>query len=302
MLWAVHIGNEVLTGRWELGGFALAAVLLTLGAWRFHPDDVPRAALLTAAFFVASSMHVPLGPASVHLLLNGLVGVLLGWQCVPAIFVGLLLQAVLLNHGGFSALGVNTCIQTIPALVACAVFRSLHRIAWRQRPTARSLLVAASVAAWILSGLGSVSLLVARTSGESGPEAFETTTGLLANPSTLAVTLALAGGGAWLERRAENAPEFPLGLSVGLVSVLLTVALACGVLMAGGAYFGATPPLILAVAHLPVAAVEGIVLGVTVGFLARVKPEMLGPVAARDVGAGRGDDASLGLRREHLVE
>jgi len=34
----------------------------------------PASAWLTAAVFVASQIHIPLGPASVHLLLNGLAG------------------------------------------------------------------------------------------------------------------------------------------------------------------------------------------------------------------------------------
>jgi hypothetical protein len=34
--------------------------------------------------------------------------------------------------------------------------------------------------------------------------------------------------------------------------------------------------LILLIAHLPLAVLEGVVLGFTVGFLARVKPAMLG--------------------------
>lgn len=33
---------------------------------------------MTAAFFVASLIHVPIGPTSVHLLLNGLLGVVVG--------------------------------------------------------------------------------------------------------------------------------------------------------------------------------------------------------------------------------
>ena len=37
-----------------------------------------------------------------------------------------------------------------------------------------------------------------------------------------------------------------------------------------------TVGLAVFVAHLPIAVVEGIVLGFTVGFLAKVKPEMLG--------------------------
>ena len=37
------------------------------------------AGLLGAAFFVASLIHVPIGFSSAHLILNGLLGVVLGW-------------------------------------------------------------------------------------------------------------------------------------------------------------------------------------------------------------------------------
>src|SRR5207302_5573020 len=108
----------------------------------------PRIALLTAAFFVASSMHIPVPPASVHLLLNGLVGVILGWRAPLAIAVGLLLQALLLGHGGFLAVGVNTCVVTVPALVAWALFRGVNRIPGLQQPIVRALLVGSAVALW----------------------------------------------------------------------------------------------------------------------------------------------------------
>jgi hypothetical protein len=45
--------------------------------------------------------------------------------------------------------------------------------------------------------------------------------------------------------------------------------------------------LLTFVAHVPVAAVEGVVLGFTVGFLARVKPELLG-LDAPTVPSGEG--------------
>jgi cobalt/nickel transport system permease protein len=277
MLLAVHIGNNVLTPSWELGGFALAGVLLVVGAWRLREDEVSRVALLTAVFFIASSIHVRLWPGSVHLLLNGLVGIVLGWRAVPALFVGLLLQAALLDHGGYTALGVNTCVVTAPALVAWGLFRLLHRVSWLRHPAARSLLVAIAAALWFLSGVASLSLLTMHLGAEAGGDAIDRTVSVLLHPATPASALLFAVAVAWLERRLENAPEFALGLLVGIVAVLLTVALNCGVLIAGGAYFGATPPLVLAVLHLPVAAVEGVVMGFTVGFLAKVKPELLGP-------------------------
>src|SRR5258708_15430014 len=138
MLLAVHIGNNVLTPAWEVGGFALAGVLLVVGAWRLREEEVSRVALLTAVFFIASSIHVRLWPGSVHLLLNGLVGIVLGWRAVPALFVGLLLQAVLLDHGGYTALGVNTCVVTAPAPTAWVLFRLLQRCSWLNAPAAPS--------------------------------------------------------------------------------------------------------------------------------------------------------------------
>src|SRR5437588_9406630 len=114
-LWAVHISDGVLTGPWLGGGFVLAALLVFFGAWRIRDEEIPQVALLTAAFFVASLVHVRLGPTSVHLLLNGLLGLVLGVRAGLAIPVGLFLQAALIGHGGFMTLGVNSCVLTLPA-------------------------------------------------------------------------------------------------------------------------------------------------------------------------------------------
>ncbi len=75
---AVHISDGVLTAPWLAGGFALTALLALVGSIRVRDEEIPRIALLTAAFFVASSLHVRVGPTTLHLLLNGLVGVILG--------------------------------------------------------------------------------------------------------------------------------------------------------------------------------------------------------------------------------
>jgi cobalt/nickel transport system permease protein len=84
--------------------------------------------MLSAAFFVASLIHVPVGPANAHLILNGLVGLLLGWAAFPAILVALVLQAILFQFGGITALGVNTMIMALPAVlcyIVCSPF--LHK-------------------------------------------------------------------------------------------------------------------------------------------------------------------------------
>lgn len=278
-LLAVHLADGVLAWPWLAGGFALAGLLALLGAWRIRDDEIPQVALLTAAFFVASLVHVRVGPTSVHLLLNGLVGVVLGWRAALAIPVGLVLQAVLLQHGGFTTLGVNSCVLVLPALLTWHLFAGLQRLPWLHRPWFRAALVAVSSLAWLLSLVYSVALLVTNRFGPL--EALDTARAdaITFHPLTLAVAVLLAAGAAWAERRLEHAVEFPLGLFLGEVSVLVTLLLNCLVLLWGGEEDWHTLALLTFVAHLPIAVVEGIVLGFTVGFLARVKPELLGWVA-----------------------
>ena len=84
--------------------------------------------ILSAAFFVASLIHVPVGLASAHLVLNGLVGVLLGWAAFPSILVALLLQALLFQFGGITVRGVNTFTMGFAAVAAWYVCRAVCRL------------------------------------------------------------------------------------------------------------------------------------------------------------------------------
>lgn len=127
-LFAVHIGPGILQPAWAIGGFVFLTPLLTLALWRVGEREIPRIGVLTAAFFVASSVHIPVGFTSVHLLLNGLVGVILRRRAPLAVAVGLTLQALLLGHGGLDALGVNFAVQVIPALLAGLAFHPLFRV------------------------------------------------------------------------------------------------------------------------------------------------------------------------------
>ncbi len=128
MPFAVHISSSVLQPAWTVVGFLLVTPLLALALWRVNEREIPRIGVLTAAFFVASSVHIPLGMASVHLLLNGLVGVILRLRSPLAVAVGLTLQTLLIGHGGPDALGVNFVVLTLPALLAGVVCRKLFRV------------------------------------------------------------------------------------------------------------------------------------------------------------------------------
>lgn len=119
----MHISEGVLSFPVLVSGWIYTGVGLFFSLKKLHNNEVPKMALLAAVFFVASLIHVPLGPSSVHLILNGLVGVLLGALSLPTLFVGLFLQALLFQFGGLTVLGANTLIVSLPALLAGLVFK-----------------------------------------------------------------------------------------------------------------------------------------------------------------------------------
>lgn len=113
----MHIVDGAVSLPVLAAGAAFTAGGVALGLRRLPVDRIPQAGLLSAVFFVASLVHVPAGPASVHLILNGLIGLLLGWAAFPALLIALLLQAVLFGFGGLLVLGVNTFNMAMPAVI-----------------------------------------------------------------------------------------------------------------------------------------------------------------------------------------
>ena len=123
----MHISDGVLSTEVLIAGAALAAGGTAIGLKKIDMEGIPRVAVMTAAFFVTSLIHVPIGPTSVHLLFLGVTGILLGWACFPAILIGLVLQSLLFQHGGITVLGVNTVNMALPALIVFLLFGSLVR-------------------------------------------------------------------------------------------------------------------------------------------------------------------------------
>ena len=160
-LWAMHISDGQLTPlcarRLRPGRF-----VGPVAAWRIREEEIPQLAVMTAAFFYGA-IHVPIpGRSSAHLLLNGLLGVVLGRRATLAVMVGLFLQSAtsVMEGVGFSTLGVNTCVMAIPALAAWGLFAGLQRLPWIRQPLFRSSLVGLSSFVFILSMCYSVTALV----------------------------------------------------------------------------------------------------------------------------------------------
>ncbi|BBF94009.1 cobalt transporter CbiM [Blastochloris tepida] len=196
-----HIPDGVLSLPVIAAGGAGAAIGLALGLRALDEREIPKTAILAAVFFVASLVAVPVGPSSVHVLLGGLMGLVLGVRAFAAVFIGLLLQAVLFGFGGLSTLGVDTLNMALPGVVLALLARPLLLGA----SPARAGVVAAGVAALAVFGTaGGVSAALALSSSDYVP---------------------------------------------ALKIILIT--------------------------YLPLAAVEAVITGFVVGFLARVKPETL---------------------------
>ena len=121
----MHISEGILSGSVLATGGVLAASGTIIGLRDMKGEDFVKVSLLSSSFFVASLIHVPVGPSSAHLVLNGLCGIILGWKSFPAILVSLFLQAILFQFGGLTTLGVNTCNMAIPAVISYYLFRPL---------------------------------------------------------------------------------------------------------------------------------------------------------------------------------
>ena len=161
----MHIPDGFLNPQICLTGYAITGgvtwhCLRQISRDRYAQGNIPKASLLTAAFFVASLIHIPLPPASVHFVLNGMMGAVLGYYAFPAILIGLFFQGVMFQHGGLSTLGVNGVILGVPSLAAYHLFRLRHRLRGDKQILTRILSFGAGAGALLLSAGMFVVLLV----------------------------------------------------------------------------------------------------------------------------------------------
>ncbi|MBB3769971.1 cobalt/nickel transport system permease protein [Angulomicrobium tetraedrale] len=112
-----HIPDGILSLPVLIGGGLITAAGVALALRRLDDRMIPRAAILGAAVFAGSLIAVPVGPSSVHVLLSGMMGIMLGTATFAVVLVILLLQALLFGFGGLTTLGVNAVNIALPGVV-----------------------------------------------------------------------------------------------------------------------------------------------------------------------------------------
>lgn len=124
----MHIADGVLSLPVAAATSGAAAATLVYAVKGMKEEEIPRTSLMAGVFFAVSLISIPVGPSTIHPLFSGLLGVMLGRRAPIALFVGLLLQALLFQHGGLTTLGANTLILVVPALLSYKIY---HRLANR---------------------------------------------------------------------------------------------------------------------------------------------------------------------------
>lgn len=120
----MHISDGVLPTGVAIGAYAASFMLAAWSIKQVKPKELPKVAVVTSSFFAASLIHFPLGPTSIHFLLPGIVGVLLGNASFISVMLGVVLQSLLFQYGGLTALGANAIMMGVPALICGFIFNT----------------------------------------------------------------------------------------------------------------------------------------------------------------------------------
>lgn len=164
-----HIPDGLLSFPVLVGGGIVAALGVGIALRKIDDRAIPRIAIFAAVFFTASLVSMPIGPSSIHLLLSGLMGIILGAGIFPAVMVALFLQAILFGFGGLTTLGVNTVNIALPGAIVGVILGPVIR---HTASTAKaSSLAALGAACSVMSTGGLVALSLWLSSSSFTPVA-----------------------------------------------------------------------------------------------------------------------------------
>lgn len=119
----MHIADGILPVAWCGVAYAAAVPLVYWSGRNAQPPEIVKMGLMASTLFAVSLVHIPVAGTAIHVGLLGLSGILLGSRALVVVFAALLLQALLFQHGGLLALGVNTLNMGMGALLGGCVWR-----------------------------------------------------------------------------------------------------------------------------------------------------------------------------------
>ena len=96
----MHLADGVLSTPVIVATYGISIASMAYVAKGIKDEDIPKISLMAGTFFAVSLISIPVPPTSVHPLLCGLIGIILGKKAPWAFFPALLLQALLFRHGG----------------------------------------------------------------------------------------------------------------------------------------------------------------------------------------------------------
>ena len=121
----MHLADGVLSTPVIVATYGISIASMAYVAKGIKDEDIPKISLMAGTFFAVSLISIPVPPTSVHPLLCGLIGIILGKRAPWAFFPALLLQALLFRHGGLTSLGANTVMLSIPAYLSYLMYNKL---------------------------------------------------------------------------------------------------------------------------------------------------------------------------------
>jgi cobalt/nickel transport system permease protein len=119
----MHVSDGIINIKITIIADIIAIPLVYFTGRDIKTSDIPKIGIFTAALFVISLIHFPLGTTSIHLCLFGLAGILFKKHSLPVIFTTLLFQSLIFQHGGLISLGINTLIMSSGALIAWSIWK-----------------------------------------------------------------------------------------------------------------------------------------------------------------------------------
>ena len=120
----MHISDGILSSEVAISTAVISGAFLLYSLKGIKNKNIALISAMTALFFIASFVHIPLGFVQIHLLLIGIIGIILGFSDFFGNFLlHFYFKEFLLGYGGITSLGANILIMSLPGVFIFYIFK-----------------------------------------------------------------------------------------------------------------------------------------------------------------------------------